>query len=139
MSNTQVEYKSEFLPDVTIVTIFQDDPNYSEVKKYFDEYGYGFMVPGKNLVIIDGENLGNGYNLDVLKFIEAHEIAHVLLKHSGPRDDKEEMEADLGAYLLLKKSGRSNSIKYLKKHFPERHGVQFKEGLLFDVRKKMGL
>jgi len=57
MDETQIEYKSEFLPNITIVVVFKEDPLYPQVNEYFDEYGYGFMVPGKDLVIIDGEIL----------------------------------------------------------------------------------
>ena len=56
MEQTQLEYKSEFLPEVTMVVVFDTDPLYSEVKPYFDEYGFGFMVPGKDLVIVTERN-----------------------------------------------------------------------------------
>ena len=77
MKQTQLEFKSEFLPEVTIVVVFDDDPRYEQVKSYFDEYGYGFMVPGKNLIIVDGEELLNGDDNSILKFIEAHEVSHI--------------------------------------------------------------
>ena len=53
MKQTQLEFKSEFLPEVTIVVVFDDDPRYEQVKSYFDEYGYGFMIPNKNLILIN--------------------------------------------------------------------------------------
>ena len=67
MKQTQLEFKSEFLPEVTIVVVFDDDPRYEQVKSYFDEYGYGFMVPDKNLIIVDGEELLNGDDNSILK------------------------------------------------------------------------
>jgi hypothetical protein len=139
MEQTQIEYKSEFLPDVTIVVVFSNDPLYPQVKEYFDEYGYGFMVPNKNLVIIDGEALMDEGNEGVLKFIEAHEISHILLDHSGPRDEREELEADLGAYLILQYYGYEKSIELLLKHFKDRHGMEFNEDLLPEISKKLGL
>jgi hypothetical protein len=138
MSDTQVEYKSEFLPEITIVIVFEDDPNYLEVKKYFDDYGYGFMVPGKNLIIIDGEELLDGDGEGILKFIEAHEVSHIILGHNGPRNEEEELEADLGAYLILKKEGYKSSISHLIDNFEDRHGIEFKEELLDKIREKMG-
>jgi len=135
---TQLEpliFNSEFLPDVQIAVILSDHPQYEELKPMFDEYGYGFMVPGKNIIIIDGEVLINEFGSDVLKFIEAHEVSHIILGHDGPRNDDEEMDADLGAYLLLKKIGRTDSIKTLLKHFKDRHGVKFDEKLLDRVKK----
>ena len=98
-------FNSEFLPEVQIAVVLSEHPQYEDLKPMFDEYGYGFMVPGKNLIIIDGEQFINNFNADVLKFIEAHEVSHIILGHDGPRNDNEEMDADLGAYLLLKKIG----------------------------------
>jgi hypothetical protein len=88
------------------------------------------MVPGKNLVIIDGEQLVNGLGPEVLKFIEAHEISHVIMGHDGPRSEDDEIDADLGAYILLSKSGKIDSIKTLLKQFKNRHGIKFNEKLL---------
>ena len=139
MEETQLEYKSEFLPEVTIVVVFGDDPLYSQVKEYFDEYGYGFMVPNKNLVIIDGEVLMDEGDTGILKFIEAHEVSHVLLNHSGPRDEREELEADLGAYVILTHYGYEKPVELLLKHFKERHGIEFNEELLPEISKKLGL
>lgn len=127
-------FKSQFDPNITIVIILSDHPQYEQVKPMFDEYGYGFMVPGQNLIIIDGEQFIDNFNSDVLKFIEAHEVAHFMLDHNGPRDDEDEMDADLGAYLLLKKIDAIDSIKLLVKHFKNRHGVKFDEKLLERVK-----
>lgn len=139
MEDTQLKYKSEFLPEVTIVVVFGDDPLYSQAKEYFDKYGYGFMVPNKNLVIIDGEVLIDEGNTDILKFIEAHEVSHVLLDHSGPRNEREELEADLGAYVILTHYGYEKPVELLLKHFKERHGIKFNKKLLPEISKKLGL
>lgn len=135
---TQLEYKSEFLNDVTVVVVFNDDPLYSQVKVFFDQYGFGFMAPGQNLMIIDGEILvGEPEAKDILKFIEAHEVTHILLGHDGPRNEKDELEADLGAYLLLKEKGFDKSIELLLNHFQERHGIEFNEYMLEDIESKI--
>ena len=127
-------FKSQFDPNITIVIVLSDHPQYEQLKPMFDEYGYGFMVPGQNLIIIDGEQFIDNFNSDVLKFIEAHEVAHLILDHDGPRSDDDEMDADLGAYLLLKKIGAVDSIKLLLRHFKNRHGVKFDEKLLERVK-----
>jgi hypothetical protein len=125
-NQTQIEYGSEFLNDVTVVVVFNDDPLYSQVKPMFDQYGFGFMVPGKNLMIIDGEILvGEPDAKDILKFIEAHEVAHILLKHDGPRNERDEIDADMMALNLLVAKGYDKSIKILLDKFQERHGVEF--------------
>jgi hypothetical protein len=135
---TQLEYKSEFLNDVTVVVVFNDDPLYEQVKPFFDEYGFGFMVPGQNLMIIDGEVLvGEPNGKDILKFIEAHEVTHVILGHDGPRNNMDEIEADLGAYLLLQDKGYNKPIEILLKHFKERHGVEFDKNMLEDMENRL--
>jgi hypothetical protein len=93
------------------------------------------MVPGKNLIIIDGEQFINNFNADVLKFIEAHEVSHIIMGHDGPRTEDDELDADLGAYILLTQSGKNGSVKTLLKHFKDRHGVKFSEDLLERVKK----
>lgn len=127
-------FKSQFDPNITIAIILSEHPQYEQLKPMFDEYGYGFMVPGQDLIVIDGEQFIDNFDSDVLKFIEAHEIAHFILNHDGPRDDDDEMDADLGAYLLLNKVGATDSIKLLVKHFKNRHGVSFDENLLERVK-----
>ena len=135
---TQIEYCSEFLNDVAVVVVFNDDPLYSQVKGFFEEYGFGFMVPGQNLMIIDGEILvGEPNAKDILKFIEAHEVTHVLLGHDGPRNENDEIEADLGAYLLLQDKGYDKPIEILLNHFKERHGVEFDDSMLDDIKNRM--
>lgn len=135
---TQSEYTSEFLDGVTVVVVFEEDPLYDQVKEYFNEYGFGFMVPGSDLIIIDGEILvGQPDANDILKFIEAHEVTHVLLGHDGPRNEQDEIEADLGAYILLKDRGYDKPIELLINNFMERHGVEFNEKMIDDIKERM--
>lgn len=126
---------SQFLPKVQIVVVFEEDPQYETLLEFFNQYGYGFMVPGKDLVIIDGEQLIDDYGNNLLKFIEAHEVSHIVMGHDGPRTDDEELDADLGAYILLKKYGLTDDIKILLREFKNRHGIKFSEDLLDRVEK----
>jgi len=135
---TQLEYTSEFLDGVTVVVVFEDDPLYEQVKEYFNEYGFGFMVPGSDLIIINGEILvGQPDAKDILKFIEAHEVTHVLLGHDGPRNEQDEIEADLGAYILLQDKGYNEPIELLVNNFKERHGIEFDEKMIDDIKERM--
>ena len=131
-----ISYDSEFLPGITIIVIFSDNPQYEQILPMFQEYGYGFMIPNKNLILINGEEILNNYSDDLLKFIEAHEIAHVLLNHDGPRNEEEELDADLVAYVLLKQKDKIGAIKTLLKHFKNRHGLKFDEKLLKRVENR---
>ena len=74
---------------------------------------------------------------DILKFIEAHEVAHVLFGHDGPRNEQDEIEADLGAYILLQDKGYDEPIKLLVTNFMERHGVEFDKKMIDDIKSRM--
>ena len=132
-----IAYKSSFIPNMNINLVFKENPNYGVMRKIFDQYGYGFLVPEFKTIFIDGEIfLGDdGLTMDDMKFIEAHEIAHLLLGHNGPRSEKDEIEADLGAYILLKKNDMST--ERLEDEFEERHGTPFSEDLLDMVKDRL--
>lgn len=128
-------YKSEFSPDSTIMIITSDCPYYDTFEPKFQELGYGFLMPDQNTIIIDGEKLiEEGGSSDLFKFIEAHEVGHILLKHDGPRSAEQELEADLAAYIILDKYGYKDSIKMLLKNFKFRHNMKFKPELLDKVK-----
>ena len=135
MQEGPVIYDSEFLPNVEIAVLFEGNFQYEDMKPFFDEFGYGFMVPGDNLVVIDGEQLLDSRGNNLLKFIEAHEVSHIVMGHDGPRSDDEELDADLGAYILLEKYGYIDDIKVLLREFKNRHGVRFDTSLLERVKK----
>jgi len=135
MQEGPVIYDSEFLPNVEIAVLFEGNFQYEKMKPFFDEFGYGFMVPGNNLVVIDGEQLLDSRGNNLLKFIEAHEVSHIVMGHDGPRSDDEELDADLGAYILLEKYGYIDDIKVLLREFKNRHGIKFDPSLLERVKK----
>jgi Zn-dependent peptidase ImmA (M78 family) len=132
-----IAYKSSFIPNMNINLVFKENPNYGVMRKIFDQYGYGFLAPELKTIFIDGEIfLGDdGLTMEDMKFIEAHEIAHLLLGHNGPRSEKDEIEADLGAYILLKKNEMSTDR--LEDEFDSRHGMPFSEDLLDMVKDRL--
>jgi len=132
-----VSFKSSFLPNLNINVIFKENPHYPQIKEIFDMYGYGFLAPEFKTIFIDGEIfLGeDGFSFDDLKFIEAHEVSHLILNHDGPRNEEDEIEADLGAYILLK--NKNMSTERLEDEFENRHGIPFSEELLSIVKDRM--
>lgn len=134
-SYSPLTYESEFLKGITIAVVFSESPNYEKFIPLFDEYGYGFMVPNENLIVIDGEYLLENQDPSILKFIEAHEIAHIILGHDGPRNRQDEMDADLGAYILLRSKGKDAAIKHLLDNFEGRHGEKFNMERLEKLKK----
>jgi hypothetical protein len=134
--NGAYTYSSQFLPNVTIMIVTDEYPQYEE--PIFQKLGYGFMIPNKDIIVIDGEVLvEQGPDDSLFKFIEAHEVAHILLNHDGPRNEQEEIEADLGAYLILNKWGYKDAIKMLLKNFKFRHGVKFDEKMLDSIKNRL--
>jgi len=130
-----ITYPSVFKPEINILVIFKNNENYEDLTKIFNEYGYGFYVPDQELIIINGEIFlnSNDLTIDDLRFIEAHEISHLLLNHDGPRSEKDEMDADIGAYILLTR--HNISTERLVDEFEFRHNVKFDEKLTknFDI------
>ena len=132
-----LSYKSSFVPDLNINVIFKENPNYPQLRDIFNMYGFGFLAPEFKTIFIDGEIfLGDdGFTMDDMKFIEAHEVSHLIMGHDGPRSEKDEIEADLGAYILLKK--HKMSTERLEDEFEYRHGIPFSEELLKMVKDKI--
>ena len=137
MTDDLIAYPSTFIPNLNINVIFKENPNYPQMREYFDMMGYGFLVPEFKTVFLDGENFigEDSFTFDDMKFIEAHEVSHLMLGHNGPRSEEDEIEADLGAYILLNK--HNMSTERLKDEFENRHGVPFSEELLDKVNDRM--
>ena len=137
MSQDIISYKSIFLDDVNISVIFKENENYDMMTRLFDKYGFGFYYPKTKTIMIDGELfVDTDLTFDDLRFVEAHEVSHLILDHTGGiRYDEDEIDADLMAYLLLKKQGLSTDR--LTTTFKERHGIEFTKDLLNDFQSKL--
>jgi hypothetical protein len=130
------QYYSEFNPNITTYIFYETDSEYPVLKNHFEKQGFGFMIPGTSVIIIDGEKVKNN---DLLKWVEAHEISHHMLNHSSEYDSNEEIDADLGAYVLLEKYSYSDSCELVKKFFTDRHGIEFPNNRISEITKKLGL
>jgi Zn-dependent peptidase ImmA (M78 family) len=130
MEQDIISYQSIFLDDVKITVIFKENENYNTLHSLFEKYGFGFYYPKLKTIIIDGEIfLNSELDMDDLRFVEAHEIGHLMLGHQGgERYDEDEIDADLTAFLLLKRKGLST--KRLVDSFEERHGIKFTPDLI---------
>ena len=112
---------SEFKSDIAVAILSKDDWRYEVMKPLFEVCGFGFAETSSGCVFIDGEVKLNKHEL---KWVEAHEVAHILLKHTKDRNEKDEFAADSLAYKLLLKAGYTNAAKLVKQHSIERHGNQ---------------
>ena len=75
--DTQLEYTSEFLDDVTVVVVFEEDPLYEQVKEYFEEYIYLF-TPGQGWEV---REYGVGYWADLDKALNNKMITQSIIKN----------------------------------------------------------
>ena len=116
------EFLSEFNRSILVTILCKDDSDYKTIKPAFNKYGFGFMVPNQNMVFIDGEL---GLNKHILKWIEAHEIAHFILGH-GKANSQDEIDADRLAYHMLDGKGYHKAAQLVKDKFIERHGIELK-------------
>lgn len=116
------QFKSEFDSRLEVAIMGKDDFRYDVMKPMFKEYGFGFIIPSFNLIVIDGEQkLGK----TIHKFIEAHEVAHYILGHSDSQNPNDEIEADRKAYTMLNDKGYVKSAELVVEKFEERHGIKF--------------
>ena len=116
------QFKSEFNPTLEVAIMGKDDFRYEIIKPMFEEYGFGFILPAFNLIVMDGElKLGK----DVYKFIEAHEVAHFMLGHTNAHQPDDEIMADRLAHKMLDGKGYKKSAQLVVDKFEERHGIKF--------------
>jgi hypothetical protein len=111
-------YFSEFKSDVAVAILTKDDYRYEVMKPLFQICGFGFAETSSGCVFIDGEVK---LTKDELKWVEAHEVAHIMLKHTKDRNDGDEVAADMFAIILLKDKGYSKVAQLVEDKFLERH------------------
>lgn len=117
-------YFSEFRSDIAVAILGKDDYRYDVLKPIFDECGFGFTETSSACVFIDGEVK---LTKDELKWVEAHEVAHILLKHKKDRNPNDEIAADMFAIILLLDKGYSKAAQLVKDKFEERHKRKYYE------------
>jgi Zn-dependent peptidase ImmA (M78 family) len=111
-------YFSEFKNDVAVAILTKDDYRYEVMKPLFEMCGFGFAETSSGCVFIDGEVK---LTKDELKWVEAHELAHIILKHTKDRNEGDEIAADMFAIILLKDKGYDKAAQLVEDKFLERH------------------
>lgn len=114
------EFSNEKHKDIAVGIITKDDERYETLKPLFEEYGLGFTDTKIGCIFIDGEA---GLTEDELKVVEAHEVAHIRLKHKmGERNRSQEVDADLFARVYLLAHGYHKAANLITNHSMRRHG-----------------
>ena len=117
-------YFSEFRSDIAVAILGKDDYRYEVMKPLFQICGFGFAETSSGCVFIDGEVK---LTKDELRWVEAHEVAHILLKHTKNRNDSDEIAADMFAIILLLDKGYKKAAKLVESKFEERHKRKYYE------------
>ena len=84
--------------------IYPNNPSFKKMHdNYFKVYGVAFLHFPSMTVFIDGQEfIKDGYTTSHIYAVEAHEIAHYILKHDMSAPSKEqEMAADVAAIQIL--------------------------------------
>ncbi len=123
------EYKeepSELDASVKVIVTRDGDGFYGKIKHLFSTHGEGFLDIDTRKIYIDGEEADReGWTDDHYLFVQAHEIAHLRLKHT--QETRDEPMADYYAInYLLDKGYRDAAILGIRQ-FKYRNGVTFKE------------
>ena len=111
-------YFSEFHSDIAVAILRKDDYRYEVMKPLFEQCGFGFADTNSGCVFIDGEVK---LSKDEFRWVEAHEVAHIMLKHKKDRNDGDEIAADMFAIILLKDKGYDKAAQLVEDKFEERH------------------
>ncbi len=123
------EYKeepSELDASIKMIITKKGDGLYSKAKHLFSLHGEAFLDIDSRKIYVDGEEAEReGWTRDHYLFVQAHEIAHLKMKHTP--ENRDEPMADWYAVLLLKKKGYDDAAKLGIKQFEYRNGISFKE------------
>ncbi len=118
--------KSKFDSTHTCIFLTEADEKYDKLKPSFVKHGLAFKTD--KFIFFDETELRNqGYfNKTYITFIEAHEIAHSVLKHTQT-GRLAEAEADFLAVLFCKDKGYKNSAKLGIREFKDRNQISFQK------------
>ena len=116
--------KSKFDPSHTCIFLTNEDEKYTDLKPAFKKHGLAFKKD--RFIFFDETELRNkGYfNKEYVTFIEAHEIAHSVLKHTQTSRHVE-AEADFLAVLLCRDGNYVKSAKIGVREFKNRNKISF--------------
>ena len=113
-------FESEFQKGVMVAVVKPADPQYQALAPLFIKYGYGFTMPDQKLVFIDGSYIDS-----IQTIVEAHEVGHIVLGHTGINGPNDEADADSWAIGKLKKCGYIDEANKLIEQYKSRHGFPY--------------
>lgn len=121
LDNNLILTKSPIDYNFTVGIIFKEHNKYKYFKPLFKTHGMAIMRSKKKIFFINGESLKK-YSYNHLLAVQAHEIAHYILKHKEVKDKQSEKEADIAAIIILQKKEYNIAAKILKKRCNSLYG-----------------
>jgi hypothetical protein len=116
--------KSKFDPSHTLVFLQKTDKEYVKFKDKFSKHGLAFKHARYIFFDVPELKKSGYYTKEHLTFIEAHEVAHSVLRHTKT-SKYTEAEADFLAVLLCDDAGFNKSARLGKREFSSRNGISF--------------
>lgn len=118
-----IGFKSQIDENFDVIVIYSENEKYSHFKSAMNaaEENIAALLIGENKILVDGEALKE-INLDQFKAVQAHEICHSILDHSGSSEDNE-IEADLTAIHLLLELGELEASRSLAERLLTQRGL----------------
>ena len=113
-------WKSSLDERFSVFTIYPEHTLYKKFEStYFKYLGVAFLEYSTMTIFIDGKEISkDGYTSGHIFAIEAHEIAHYILKHNMSDYNKDyEKSADIAAIKILEKFGHTESATLLINRF----------------------
>jgi hypothetical protein len=113
---------------LTLSVVGFDDPEIEKHQENFQKFGIAYLDTSSRTIFIDATNPDfNKLNDDHLITIEAHELAHNLIKDTVK--DNVEVVCDLVAAKILRNKGYNSPYKIIVSNFMGRHDLSYGEAL----------
>jgi hypothetical protein len=112
-----ISFGSRIDPGFKVLVIYKESMAYPIVRRSLEslDNSIGALMPGEGIIVIDGERVNEeGLTDSHILAIEAHEIAHERLGHSGERNQDHEDEADELAITILDSLRRKEAAALLR-------------------------
>jgi len=97
-----------------MIIVYPTYAKYDQMESLFKQHGYAFLpADGTKTFYVDGQAIEK-LSKDQFYAIQAHEIAHFVLKHKGHYTVDQEREADVAGVVILNKLGYKEAAKVLQ-------------------------
>jgi hypothetical protein len=134
-----IGFKSPIDENFDVIVIYSENEKYSQFKSFMNaaEENIAALLIGENKILVDGEALKE-INLDQFKAVQAHEICHSILDHTGV-SEHDEIEADLTAIHLLLELGELEASRLLAERLLTQRGLNHQNVSLDERLSKRSL